>query len=154
VRPPADLQRPAICSVRTARPRAALRERVTWPPSGSDFLPYSHGRHDAEKGKLGASIQYDCVGIVSVPGRGKLNSQPVTNFFADGDVLWASRDRNIMVAAIQHLQPVELLQRRFADARSAAGGPGPGSGEHCYMLHVAQDFPYRHRPAAVGLVAT
>jgi hypothetical protein len=52
------------------------------------------------------------------------------------DGLWASRDRNATSAAgiaSRHLQPVELLERRFADASSAAGGAGPSSVEHCYM---------------------
>ncbi len=93
---------------------------------GARFSPYSHDRHDAEKHKLGAS-------------------------------LWASCDHNAAAAAgiaSQHLQPVELLERRFAS--SAAGGPGPSSGsvEHCYMLHVVDDYPWWHRPAAVVLVAT
>ncbi len=69
------------------------------------------------------------------PG-GQLKHQRVTQFFADGDGLWASCDRNAAAAAstaLQHLQPVELLERRFAS--SAAGDPGPSSGsvEHCYM---------------------
>jgi hypothetical protein len=40
-----------------------------------------------------------------------------------------------MVAAIQHLQPLELLQQRFAAAASGAGpSSSEGEGEeHCYM---------------------
>jgi hypothetical protein len=107
---------------------------------GPSKSPHSHGRHDAEKGKLGASIQYDLAGIAatgggagSVPGRGKLKTQRFTQFFADGYGLWASRDRNATSAAsnaLQHLQHLELLQQRFADASSS--GPSSGSVAHCY----------------------
>jgi hypothetical protein len=99
------------------------------------FSPYSHGRHDAEKRKLGASIQWDFFGTAapggsggSVPGRGILKTQTGTNFFGDGDGLWDSRERNAATAAStasQHLQPRERLERRFAS--SAAGGPGPAA---------------------------
>ncbi len=51
---------------------------------GRDYSPYSHGRHDADKGQLGASIQFDLVpkahGKASVPGRGQLQIQPVTHY--------------------------------------------------------------------------
>jgi hypothetical protein len=73
---------------------------------GARFSPYSHGRHDANKGKLGISIQWDFVAIAtggtdgaSVPGRGILKTQPVTNFFADGDGLWDHRDTSAFAAA-------------------------------------------------------
>jgi hypothetical protein len=145
---------------------------------GARFLPYSHGRHDAEKHKLGVSNQWDLVGIAalfrdaapskpsrsrtssrpvmacgtaptvtlpslpawhrsSVPGRGAFKTQPVTHFFATGDGLWDSPDRNDAVAASLASQlcatAAEQLQRCFADASSAAGGAGPSSGVHCYM---------------------
>jgi hypothetical protein len=53
---------------------------------GRDYSPYSHGRHDADKGQLGASIQFDLVpkakdGKASVPSRGTLcatNPSPTT----------------------------------------------------------------------------
>jgi hypothetical protein len=32
---------------------------------GRDYSPYTHGRHDADKGLLGASIQFDLVGIAA-----------------------------------------------------------------------------------------
>jgi hypothetical protein len=73
---------------------------------GAHFSPYSHGRHDAEKHKLGINNQYDLVGIAatgsgggSVPERGQLKLQRVTDFFADDGGLWDSRDRNAVTAA-------------------------------------------------------
>jgi hypothetical protein len=108
---------------------------------GSDYSPYSHGRHDAEKRKLGVSIQWDLVGIAdtgtdaSVPGRGALKAQAVTRFFAEGARLLDSCERNAAAAAMPHLHATaaEQMQRRFADASSAAGGDEPSSVEHCYM---------------------
>jgi hypothetical protein len=92
--------------------------------------------HDEDKGQLGISTQFDLTGAAapgagggSVPGRGTLTLQPVTKFFVNGMALWDNRDRNGYIAAIiasqQHLQPRERMQQRFADASSAAGGPGP-----------------------------
>ncbi len=65
--------------------------------SGGARLPYSHGRHDAEKRKLVASIQWDFVGTAST--------------------------------ALQHLQPVELLERRFASSAPGGAGPSNSKGE-------------------------
>jgi hypothetical protein len=121
--------------------RSCTRRTATFSPwtaqqlaaAAAGFSPYSHGRYQG-KGKLGRSIQWDFVGIAatgggapnSVPGRGHLKDHP----------------------------------QRFAS--SAAGGAGPSSGaaassegeEHSYVLHVADDWPLSHRPAAVVLVAT
>ncbi len=109
---------------------------------GPSKSPYRHGRHDAEKGKLGISNQFDLVGIAapggsagSVPGRGILTDQPVTCFLADGDSLWDGRERNAALAARNaspSRQSMEMLQRRFAVASSAAGGAEPSSAPHCY----------------------
>ncbi len=73
----------------------------------------------------------------SVSGRGELRDQPVTRFFADGARLCDHRDQNAAAAASLAPQlcatAAEQMQRRFADASSAAGGVWPSSVEHCYM---------------------
>ncbi len=57
---------------------------------GRRFSPYTRTRHDADKGQLGASIQFDLVpkadakGKASVPGRGTLRDQPVTRYYDKG----------------------------------------------------------------------
>jgi hypothetical protein len=111
---------------------------------GRKFSPYSHGRHDADKGQLGASIQFDLVpkatvggGGGSVPGRGRLITQPVTHFYDAG--LGLSDGRGVDY----HHKPdaVELLRRRHAEAhpvRLDSSGAGPSDLRHCYMCETRE----------------
>jgi hypothetical protein len=111
---------------------------------GRKFSPYSHGRHDADKGQLGASIQFDLVpkatvggGGGSVPGRGRLITQPVTHYYGAG--LGLSDGRGIDY----HHKPdaVELLRRRHAEAhpvRLDRSGAGPSDLRHCYMCETRE----------------
>jgi hypothetical protein len=99
---------------------------------GRRFSPYTHGRRDADKGQLGASIQFDLVpkahGKASVPGRGKLVYQPVTRYNDTGQRLNDHRavDRVDRDAA----DAVEKLRQRHAEAhamrvRLDKNGAGP-----------------------------
>jgi hypothetical protein len=110
---------------------------------GRKFSPYSHGRHDADKGQLGASIQFDLVpktckgGKASVPGRGTLNHQPVTHYYDDGRGLSDHRgvDRGHKPDA------VELLRQRHAEERPMrvrldSSGAAPSDLRHCYMCET------------------
>ncbi len=116
---------------------------------GRDYSPYSHGRHDADKGQLGASIQFDLVpkanGKAIVPGRGPLKNQPVTHYYDDGHGLSDGRgvDRHHMPDA------VELLRRRHAEAhpvRLDSSGAGPSDLRHCYVCETRDSGQWYYWP--------
>jgi hypothetical protein len=114
------------------------------------WSPYSHGRHDADKGQLGASIQFDLVpkgskSQASVPGRGKLKAQPVTHYYDDGCGLSDGR------AVDHHHKPdaVELLRRRHAEAHPVQldyCGAGPSDLRHCYMCETRDSGRWYYWP--------
>jgi hypothetical protein len=117
--------------------------------------PYTHGRHDADKGQLGASIQFDLVpkakAKASVPGRGRLCDQPVTQYYAIGRGLSDGRG----VDRADHSQPdaVELLRRRHAEAhpvRLDSSGAGPSDLRHCYMCETRDSGKWYFWPPKGG----
>jgi hypothetical protein len=121
---------------------------------GRDYSPYSHGRHDADKGQLGASIQFDLVpkgfkGKASVPGRGNLRDQPVTRYYDTGQRLIDHRGVD------RHHTPdaVELLRRRHAEAhpvRLDSSGAGPSDLRHCYMCETRDSDKWYYWPPKGG----
>jgi hypothetical protein len=109
---------------------------------GRKFSPYTHGRHDADKGQLGASIQFDLVpkasqgGKASVPGRGTRRDQTVTRYYDTGQRL---NDHRGVDRAGGPPDAVELLRRRHAEAhpmRLDSSGAGPSDLRHCYMCET------------------
>jgi hypothetical protein len=122
---------------------------------GRDYSPYTHGRHDADKGQLGASIQFDMVpkakGKASVPGRGRLCDQPVTRYYGRGRGLSDGR----AVDRVDHSQPdaVDLLRRRHAEAhpvRLDSSGAGPSDLRHCYMCETRDSGRWLYWPPKGG----
>jgi hypothetical protein len=123
---------------------------------GRDYSPYTHGRHDADKGQLGASIQFDLVpkanGKASVPGRGSLGKQPVTHYYDTGTGL--SDGRAAQVDRADHIadhmpDAVEKLLRRHAEAhpvRLDSSGAGPSDLRHCYMCETRDSVKWYYWP--------
>jgi hypothetical protein len=118
---------------------------------GRKFSPYSHGRHDADKGQLGASIQCDLVpkahGKASAPGRGRLRDQAVTRYYATGQRLNDHR----AVDRADHSQPdaVEKLRQRRAEThpvRLDSSGAGPSDLRHYYMCETRDSGPWYYWP--------
>jgi hypothetical protein len=110
-------------------------------------------KHDADKGQLGASIQFDLVpkghGKASVPGRGRLCDQPVTRYYDTGERLNDHRgvDRGHKPDA------VELLRRRHAEAhpvRLDSSGAGPSDLRHCYMCETRDGGQWYYWPPKRG----
>jgi hypothetical protein len=118
---------------------------------GRDYSPYSHGRHDADKGQLGASMQFDLVPKghyqASVPGRGKLrDQQPVTHYYDDG--LGLSDGRGVD-RADHKPDAVEKLRRRHAEAHPGqldSSGAGPSDLRHCYMCETRDSKRWYYWP--------
>jgi hypothetical protein len=122
---------------------------------GRDYSPYTHGRHDADKGQLGASIQFDLVpkanGKASVPGRGRLCGQPVTQYYDTARSLSDGR----AVDRADHSQPdaVEKLWQRHAEAhpvRLDSSGAGPSELRHCYMCETRDTIDWYYWPPKGG----
>jgi hypothetical protein len=125
---------------------------------GRDYSPYSHGRHDADKGQLGASIQFDLVPKAtsgsggSVPGRGPLKNQPVTRYYDTGRGLSDGRTVDRLPALPD---AVELLRRRHAEAhpmrvRLDSSGAGPTDLRHCYMCETRGSGQWLYWPPKGG----
>jgi hypothetical protein len=71
--PSSHCRRPGAQSAHPCRPRSAAGKVSHVAAAGSGggrFSPYSHGRHDAKRRKLGGSIQWDFVGIAGCGGAG------------------------------------------------------------------------------------
>ncbi len=125
---------------------------------GRDYSPYSHGRHDADKGQLCASIQFDLVPKAfkkaSVPGRGRLCDQPVTHYYDTGTGL--SDGRAVQVDRADHMadhsqwpDAVEKLRRRHTEAhpvRLDSSGAGPSDLRHCYMCETRDTEAWYYWP--------
>jgi hypothetical protein len=106
------------------------------------------------KGQLGASIQFDLVPNAykkaSVPGRGRLITQPVTQYYDTGTGLSDGRavDRHHMPDAVEL-----LLHRSHAEAhpvRLDSSGAGPSHLRHCYMCETRDSVQWYYWPPKRG----
>jgi hypothetical protein len=105
---------------------------------GPSKSPYTHGRHDDDKGQLGVSIQFDLFPKASGGSLDSLINQRVAGYYDTGVSLSDNRNSrgNEMPDA------VEMLRRRYA--RSGAGpssGPASTDKRRCFMCALDSPVP-------------